>query len=392
MASERILVVEDTPSVAKLVATHLEAAGYHAEIALSGPEALQRLATGPLPDLILIDIMMPGMDGFELTSRIRSDPRTAQLPIIMLTARDAVEDKVRGFEAGADDYVTKPFEAAELLARIRVLLGRSRAQRPPAEEVPSGAVIACFGLRGGAGRTVVAANLAIGLAEVCRTIVGACDLAVESGHLALALDARPAHSIDELIARYGVAFEQDVLEAYLARTDFGVQLLGAPRSPASAPLVSPEGARAVVSQLRRRFPYVVVDMAPTFSELTLAVLDVADLVLVVTTPEVAGVKSALAAIEVLESLGHPPEGIAVVVNTVFAGKALSKADIEEALGKPVRLFIPYDRVAFLDQLNRGIPVLRGAARSPAARAISEFAAEVHSLFKREAKLVMGVVR
>ena len=136
MASERILVVEDTPSVAKLVATHLEAAGYHAEIALSGPEALQRLATGPLPDLILIDIMMPGMDGFELTSRIRSDPRTAQLPIIMLTARDAVEDKVRGFEAGADDYVTKPFSLRELVARVRAALRRPHLEAPMGPRSP----------------------------------------------------------------------------------------------------------------------------------------------------------------------------------------------------------------------------------------------------------------
>jgi two-component system phosphate regulon response regulator PhoB len=119
----RILVVEDEPAIQELVALNLEQAGYRAALAASAEEGLERIRE-ELPDLVLLDWMLPGQSGIELARRLRADERTKRLPIIMLTARGAEEDKLRGLETGADDYVTKPFSMKELQARIKAVLRR----------------------------------------------------------------------------------------------------------------------------------------------------------------------------------------------------------------------------------------------------------------------------
>ncbi len=127
--SSRILVVEDDERIRSSMRLALEDEGYEVHEADSGEEALDRFAA-QTPDVVLIDLMLPGMDGFECCRAIR---RQSAVPIIMVTARTDTHDVVAGLEAGADDYVTKPFVAKELAARIRALLRRAR----PAEETPT---------------------------------------------------------------------------------------------------------------------------------------------------------------------------------------------------------------------------------------------------------------
>jgi diguanylate cyclase (GGDEF)-like protein len=125
---ESLLVVDDDPFIARLLEIELRAAGYDVRVASDGAQALTT-AQERVPDLVLADVMMPNMDGFELTRRLRQDPRTATVSIIMLTARGLSADKLEGFAIGADDYIVKPFDTPELLARIRGVLRRSRDMR-----------------------------------------------------------------------------------------------------------------------------------------------------------------------------------------------------------------------------------------------------------------------
>jgi two-component system phosphate regulon response regulator PhoB len=124
----RILVVEDEEPLALLLRYNLEAAGYAVDSAERGDEAEQKLRE-TIPDLIVLDWMLPGVSGIELCRRLRAQPATAQLPIIMLTARGEESERVRGLSTGADDYIVKPFSVPELLARISALLRRSKPER-----------------------------------------------------------------------------------------------------------------------------------------------------------------------------------------------------------------------------------------------------------------------
>jgi two-component system alkaline phosphatase synthesis response regulator PhoP len=124
MLMARILVAEDDADIAQLIARALERAGYAAETAATGTEALARVRASP-PDLLVLDVMLPGMSGLEICRILRSDEATARLPIILVTARAEESDRVGGLEQGADDYVTKPFSPKELAARVSAVLRRA---------------------------------------------------------------------------------------------------------------------------------------------------------------------------------------------------------------------------------------------------------------------------
>jgi two-component system, OmpR family, response regulator MprA len=119
----RVLVVDDERAVRDSLRRALELEGYDVELAADGEEALERLAQNGEPDAVVLDILMPRMDGLEVCRRLRREGH--RLPVLMLTARDEVENRVAGLDAGADDYVTKPFALEELLARLRALLRRT---------------------------------------------------------------------------------------------------------------------------------------------------------------------------------------------------------------------------------------------------------------------------
>jgi two-component system OmpR family response regulator len=125
----RLLVVDDEATILELLSGSLRLAGFEVMTASSGAEAVRAAASGR-PDLVLLDVMMPDGDGFEALRRIRSGG--AEVPVIFLTARDEVPDRVAGFAVGADDYVTKPFSLDELLGRIRAVLKRTRPNAPAA--------------------------------------------------------------------------------------------------------------------------------------------------------------------------------------------------------------------------------------------------------------------
>lgn len=128
----RVLVVEDEVRMAGLLKRGLEEDGYAVDVAATGPDAIWQ-ATEFTYDIVILDVMLPGADGFEVCRRLREQGRWA--PVLMLTARDAVEDRIRGLDAGADDYLTKPFSFGELAARVRALIRRGGGDRPTVLQV-----------------------------------------------------------------------------------------------------------------------------------------------------------------------------------------------------------------------------------------------------------------
>lgn len=131
MAHERILVVEDEPEIQELVGYHLTREGYRVTCTASGEQALAAVRRDP-PDLILLDLMLPGVDGLEVCQRLKADPSTRCVPVVILTAKSEEADMVSGLELGADDYLPKPFSPRVLVARIRAVLRRARRESPEA--------------------------------------------------------------------------------------------------------------------------------------------------------------------------------------------------------------------------------------------------------------------
>lgn len=141
MHKNKILIVDDEEDLCHIMQINLETSGYDTDVAYSAEEALQKIAEATpsdevdddlsMPfDLILLDVMMPGMSGFELASQLKSDNRYSMMPIIFLTAKDRLDDTLNGFSLGADDYVSKPFSVKEVLARIKAVIGRTHPHTP----------------------------------------------------------------------------------------------------------------------------------------------------------------------------------------------------------------------------------------------------------------------
>lgn len=124
MTLHRVLVVEDEPDMLTLIQLTLERAGFAVETEMSGDAALERIREG-LPDVLVLDALLPGIDGYELCRILHNDPRTVSVPVLMLTARGEVQDRLRGLEAGAKDYVIKPFNQRELAQRVKMLAQRT---------------------------------------------------------------------------------------------------------------------------------------------------------------------------------------------------------------------------------------------------------------------------
>ena len=127
MPDAQILVVDDEPDILSVLVYHLSREGYLVTTAVNGQGALTTAATEQ-PDLIILDLMLPGMDGYEVLQRLRGTESTSSMPVILLTARREEDERVKGFEVGADDYITKPFSARELTLRVEALLRRSKAE------------------------------------------------------------------------------------------------------------------------------------------------------------------------------------------------------------------------------------------------------------------------
>jgi two-component system phosphate regulon response regulator PhoB len=140
MAKGRILVIDDEKDLIELVRYNLEKEGYSVRSSHDGESGLS-MATKELPDLLVVDLMLPGIDGLDVCRSLRSDKRTARIPIIMLTAKSAESDRILGLELGADDYVTKPFSPRELVARIKAVLRRTVAPQAPSEVIQRGNLI-----------------------------------------------------------------------------------------------------------------------------------------------------------------------------------------------------------------------------------------------------------
>jgi pilus assembly protein CpaE len=274
--TEKILIIDDDLDTLRLVGLMLQRQGYQISAATNGQQGLEK-AFEEDPDLILLDIMMPDMDGYEVTRRLRQNPSTLATPILLFTAKTQLDDKVVGFEVGANDYLTKPTHPSELQARVKTLLTRvseKKANHPADREENHGYVIGVLGARGGLGTTTVAVNLGAALHSRTKSEVIVAEMLPGQGTLALDVGVTGTKGLVDLlgISKLGEVTRERVRDA-LVQHGSGMKLLLASDRPRDTHLNSQTANyEALVRRLAALARFVVLDLGTgiqPFAEKTL---------------------------------------------------------------------------------------------------------------------------
>jgi pilus assembly protein CpaE len=354
LAASKILVVDDDLDTLKLVGTTLEKQGFIIVAAKDGQEALEKVAQHK-PDLILLDIMMPKMDGYEVTRRLRAEPETAGIPIILFTAKAQVDDKVAGLEAGADDYLTKPTHPAELVARVRSILKRpvtSMLPPLPPEGVPAGGavVVGVIGAKGGQGVSTLVVNLGAAFHEKYKeAVVVVAELGAGRGDIALRIGKPNQAGLIDLLKRSPNDVHRQVVEQALVDHKTGIKFLLSSYKPSDIALQgATEQMAAIVRELNRIAAYSVLDLGVGLGPATLRVLEQCTHVVVVAEPDPHTMAQTRALLDDLKAHGVPSSKMLIaMVHRVRTDLAISAAEVQKALGKDLdAVFTPAPELAF----------------------------------------------
>lgn len=386
----RVLIVDDIPetreNLRKLLyfETDIEIVGAvgTGEEAVEAARALQ-------PHIVLMDINLPGMDGITASELIVRQSPTSQ--IIMMSVQGEADYLRRSMLAGAREFLIKPFSSDELVSSIRrvyeLAVARPAPLLPPqtdrlqsvAKATPAlgkrGHVVSVFGPKGGVGCSTIAANLAIALHETGGLKVALVDGNLQFGGIDVLLNLQATRTIADVVTKVE-DLDAELITSAMMPHPSGVKVLLAPPRPEMADLVQPEHMRAILTQMRQMFDYVVVDTWTSLHDLSLSILDCADCIVLVATPEVLAIKNAKVFFDVADVLDYPPEKIWLVINQADRRGAIRTADIEGSIKHPIAAAIPMDERAVFMAANQGIPLVVAHRGSPAAQALFALAARV----------------
>jgi CheY-like chemotaxis protein len=310
--------------------------GYDVMTARDGNEALDMIAR-ERPDLLILDVMMPGINGFELCHTLRSRPDTLTLPIILLSGLADVQEKVSGLRAGADEYLTKPIDLRELSARVDALLKRNRLLRQSA--VPRvGRVISVLGAKGGVGTTTITLNLAALLAKSGKSgkQVIAAELRPDFGTFGVQLKTpAPERNLAGLLAFEAAAITEPLVSSHLASTSFGPRVLFGPQKLEEFVELDAGRVGAIVGRLVSLADYVVVDLPAVAGPAHETIVKNSGFVLLLLEPELSAVAAAAVRLRQLIAWGATNPMIKLFVVNRQGAMMLSLREIENRLERTV---------------------------------------------------------
>ena len=369
-----VLFIDDEPINHQLVVHALQPLGCQISYAQNGTDGVSQ-ARILKPDIVITDVMMPDINGYEVTRLLRRDPQFAGTPILVLTAQSGLQDKLKAFEAGADDYLSKPFEAAELAARTTALLRRvektlaSHLSQPVAEVAR---MIALHSLRGGTGCSTLSVNLGISLASLWgKTIL--LDLTMTAGQIALMLNMNLRRTWAD-IARFDLGeLDMEALNSVVSMHESGLAFIAAPTFPTESDSLRGETLLSGLSLLKRHYDYIVADLPHDFSDVAIQALDSADMIFMVATPDMASVRAAAAAMDTYSKLGYPKDKINLLINPTFPRSGLPREKIETALGLTSIITIPHVPDIFVEAINLGHPPVYHKPQESVSALLEDFA-------------------
>lgn len=376
--SNAILLLERDAAAGALIQATLAGAGYAVEATEDADDAVRRAADH---SLVIIDVTNGATSAAEVCREIRGTPSLAAIPVLCICQSDDVEERIRFLEVGADDVITKPFDARELEARVEALILRFQRSRDltPVIAAPGIAernrrIVAVFSPKGGVGTTTIAVNIAVAHAATRPDRVLIVDLALQFGQVATHLNMIPRQTLADLARDEQSQREPELLRTYVTKHQSGLHVLAAPGSPELAELILPEHVERILDSALQVYDAIVVDAGSVLDERSLAVLERAETVILPVYPEIAALKAVHSLLDYMNESGTISAKATFVLNNAFARQILKMRDVEAGLGAKVTAEIPYDSYLYLKAVNEGIPVVLGAARSPAAASLVKLAA------------------
>jgi pilus assembly protein CpaE len=316
--SEKILIIDDDLDTLRLVGLMLQRQGYQISAATNGQQGLDK-AFEEDPDLILLDVMMPDMDGYEVTRRLRRNPSTMETPILMFTAKTQLDDKVIGFEVGANDYLTKPTHPSELQTRVKALLSRADVKKESVGVMKSdneGFVIGVLGARGGLGTTTLAVNLAASLHARTKSDVIVGEMQPGQGALALDLGLTSSKGLVDLLSlnKSNELTREKVLDAIESHPS-GLKLLLASDRPRDMHLINQiANYELIIKRLSSLARFVVLDLGMGLQPYAEKVLPLCDETLVVLEGVPNTIIHTRALIDDIAALGVSKKKLHVLLN------------------------------------------------------------------------------
>ncbi len=373
--AEKILVVDDDLDSLKLIGLMLQRQGYRITAASSGTQALSK-AHSEKPDLIILDVMMPDMDGYEVCRRLRADPDTQDIPIIMFTAKTLVDDKVAGFEAGADDYLTKPTHPAELASRVKAILARAGARkRAVAQEL--GSILSFIGTKGGVGTTTLALNVAAALVQRdTNTIIA--DLRPGQGTLGLLLGFSSSTGLANLATKNPAEITPKAVESELVPHSSGLKLLLSSARPSEMQLrLTPDVAEMIVKHLATLAKVVVLDLGSGLTLVNRRILGLSTHTVLAVEPIRVDLMMAREQLEEMSKIGVGRARVSIVmINRAPSSLQISWQEAEQILDHEISAIIsPAPELAF-QASEAGFPMILYQPNSIVASQLNKLADEL----------------
>jgi pilus assembly protein CpaE len=339
---EKILIIDDDLETLRLVGLMLQRQGYEIISANNGESGIH-LAKKEQPDLIVLDVMMPGLDGFNVTKQMRSDPELANTHILMFTAKSQVDDKVAGFEAGADDYLIKPVHPVELVAHIKALLSRRKRDTGSLQRPSRGFIVGVISGKGGLGVSTVALNLGTVLFEKTKSETICAEICPNKGTWGLELGLADNQSLNKIIQRKSEDIDHSYVKQNLVKSGMGVNLL------LSSPTFSNNSVDIDINQLALLVNYLselsqilVIDLGVGNAEIIEHLLKACDEIVVVTEAQPIPIEKTKYLLDEFDKYGYTKnKHLDILVNNrVRADIQLSITQVQEKLGYAPTIVIP----------------------------------------------------
>jgi len=340
--AEKILIIDDDVDTLRLVGLMLQRQGYEIIAASNGSQGLTK-AMEERPDLILLDVMMPDMDGYEVARRLRKNPTTQAVPILMFTAKTQLDDKVTGFEVGADDYLTKPTHPTELQSHVKALLARSAKKEKDVSEVVTashehrGYVIGVIAARGGLGVSSLASNLAAGIYSRVQSDVILAELTPGQGTIGLDFGYQNPKGLTEILQGSVAEVTREKVEASLSPHNSGVKLLLASGNPRDMTLTSQvPNYEALMVRLSTLARFIVIDLGNGLPAFVQKILPVCNECIVIVEGVASTIQHTKLLIEDVVGLKLDPAKVSVVLNNRMRSEAqMQLSQVQERLGHSI---------------------------------------------------------